>query len=546
MTTPTAPTSNAKRYDAIVVGAGHNGLVAAARLARAGLRVLVLERRETVGGAAVTSELAPNVRVPTLAHTVGRLRPSVARELDLRMHRLSLVSPQVRVFAPQPDGRAVTLWADLDRTADELRAWSARDAAAYASFDATVRGLSAFLAELASSAPPDVESVGFADALLGLRVGRSFRALGRDRARQILRVLPMAIADFVAESFETDAVQAAIATRGVLYSYLGPWSAGTTNILLQDSVGNDGGAAGQVVFAKGGPGALSEALAGVVRAAMGEIRTGVEVRSFVSRDGRVTGVALADGEEISAPIVVSGLDPKRTLAMCDPVELGPNLVWRAGNHRVPGVVAKVNLALARLPVFTAAGGEDERRLRGRIVVAPGIDYLDRAFNSSKYGRMSEAPYLEATIPSLVDPSLVAGAPDGTHVMSVIAQWFPYQLREGGPAAWDARREELGDLVVRTLEEYAPGIGALVTACQVITPLDLEREWGMTGGHPLHGEQSLDQWFLWRPLMGYARHRMPIHGLYLASSGAHPGGGITGAPGDNTATEILADWRKRRR
>jgi len=530
-------------YDAIVIGAGHNGLVSAAYLARAGLRTLVVERRGRVGGAADTSELAPGLRVPTLAHTVGRLRPSVVRELGLRTHRLSLVAPEVRLFSPQPDGRAVTLWSDPSRTATELRPWSAGDADAYVGFDELVRSLGRFVADLASTAPPEIDSPGFADALLGLRLGRSFRGLGRERARSVLRVLPMAIADFVAESFETDAVQAAIATRGVQYASLGPWSAGTTAVFIGDSAGNDGGAAGQTVFAKGGPGALGEALAGALRAAGGEIRTGAEGVAITSSGDTATGVALASGEEIRARVVVSGADPKRTLTRwVDPVELGPSLRWRADNYRMPGVVAKVNLALAGLPRFTAAGDEQELRLRGRIVVAPGIDYLERGFDASKYGRVSEAPYLEATIPSLVDPSLVSGGPAGAHVMSVMLQWAPYRLRDGD---WDARRDELGDLALRTLEAYAPGLGGLVTARQVLTPLDLERDYGLTGGHPLHGEPGLDQWFLWRPLLGWARYRLPLRGLYLCGSGAHPGGGITGAPGANAAKEILGDWKRRR-
>lgn len=539
-----APSAGAPAWDAIVLGAGHNGLVTAAYLARAGVRTLVVERRDRVGGAVDTTELAPGLRVPTLAHTVGRLRPSVVRELGLRGQRLSLVAPEVRLFAPQPDGRAVTLWADAARTAGGLRDWSERDAGAYVAFDEQVRRLGRFLADLAANAPPDIDSPGFADALVGLRLGRSFRGLGRDAARSILRVLPMAVADFVGEAFETDAVRAAIATRGILHAALGPWSAGTTQVLLADSAGNDGGAAGQAVFARGGPGALADALAGAVRAAGGELRTGAEVVAITSSDGRATGVALSSGEEIRSRIVVSNADPVRTLVgLTDPVALGPNLAWRAGNYRTPGVVAKVNLGLSALPRFPAAGDEQESRLRGRIVVAPGIDHLERGFDASKYGRISDEPLLEATIPSLVDPSLVAGGPDGAHVMSVVLQWAPYRLAEGGPAAWDGRRDELGDLAVRTLETYAPGIGALVTARQVLTPLDLERDFGLTGGHPLHGEPGLDQWFLWRPLMGWARHRMPLDGLYLCGSGAHPGGGVTGAPGANAAREILADRRR---
>jgi phytoene dehydrogenase-like protein len=533
-------------YDAIVVGAGHNGLVVGAYLARAGLRVLILDRRERVGGIADTIEIAPGVRAPGVAQTVGRLRPSLVRELDLVAHGLALVAPDVRVFAPQPDGRAITLWTDLQRTAEDLRSWSAKDAAGYAGFDRLVRSVGKFLAQINAATPPDIKSPGLGDALAGLKLGRSYRSLGRADARSILRVLPMAIADFVAESFETDALQGALATRGIQNTAMGPWSAGTTGVFLNDSAGNDGGAAGQTVYAKGGPGALANALAGSVRTAGGEIRTGAEVVAITTVDGRATGVALASGEEIGGAIVVAGADPKRVLTtLLDPVVLGPGLRWRAGNIRTPGRVARVNLALAALPRFPAAGdGADaEQRLRARIVIAPGIDYVERAFDASKYGRLSEAPYLEATIPSLIDPSLVAGAPARTQVMSVHLQYAPYALREG---TWDERRDELGDLAVRTLETYAPGLGSLVTARQVLTPLDLERDYGLTGGHVYHAEPSLDSFFLWRPLFGHARYRLPVDGLYLAGSGAHPGGGITGQPGQNAAREILADWRKRRR
>ena len=530
-------------YDAIVIGAGHNSLVTAGYLAKSGLRTLVVERRERVGGIADTTELAPGARVPTLMHTVGRLRPSVVRDLDLKRHGLTLLAPEVRVFAPSPDGTALILYGDPARTAEGLHGRSEKDAAAYPDFDRRVRVLSRFLAALGDETPPDIVSPGFGDALLGLRLGRAFRGLGRLDARTILRVLPMAVADFVAESFETDALQAAIAWRGVRFASLGPWSGGSAAVLLGDSAGNDGGVAGETVYARGGPGALAEALAAAARTLGAEVRTSADVIAVTTADGRATGVALASGEEIAAPMVVSGADPKRTLLdLVDPVTLGPSMRWRAGNIRQPGVVAKVNLVLSVVPRFPAANG-DERLLRGRILVAPGIDPIERAFDASKYGRPSETPVLEATIPSLADPTLVSGAPEGTQVMSVIAQYAPYRLRDGD---WDASREALGDRVMAVLESVAPGISSLVAARQVLTPLDLERDFGLTGGHPLHAEPALDSFFLWRPLLGYARYRLPVEGLYLCGSGAHPGGGISGWPGQNAAREILADAKKRRR
>jgi phytoene dehydrogenase-like protein len=541
MTTANAAASN--DYDAIVVGGGHNGLVTAAYLGKAGLRTVVLEQRETLGGATGTSELAPGARVPTLAHTVGRLRPSVVRDLDLKRHGLSLVGPDVRVFAPGLDGDAIVMWGDAARTAEGLRTRSAADAGQYAAFDRLVRSLAGFLGEIAGRTPPDIESPGLGDAIVGLQLGRTFRGLGRHDGRTITRVLPMAIADFVAESFETDALQAAIAWRGVQYTSMGPWSAGTTAVLLADSAGNDGGTPGQTVFARGGPGALVAALEAAARAAGVEIRTGAEVTSITSRDGRATGAVLASGEELTARAVVAGIDPKRALTcLADPVAIGPSLLWRAGNIRTPGTVAKVNLVLTGLPRFSAAG-EDMRLLRGRIVIAPGIDAMERAHDAAKYGRPSEAPIMEATIPSLADPSLIEGAPTGTHVMSVIVQSAPYTLREG---TWDDAREGFGDLVVKTLDRYAPGLAGLVTARQVLTPLDLERDYGLTGGHPMHGEHGLDQFFLWRPLLGHARYRLALDGLYLAGAGAHPGGGVTGQNGQNAAREIVADLRGRRR
>ena len=516
-------------FDAIVVGGGHNGLVCAAYLARAGMRTLVLERREELGGAAA------------LAGTVGRLRRSVVRDLGLETQGLELLRPEVRVFAPQPDGGAVTLWADPGRTARELTARSPADAAAYPSFDRKVRALASFLAHLAVATPPDLASPSFTDAFTGLKLGRALRGLGSPRAlREVLRVLPMSVADLVEEDLESDPLRAAIAARGIRFTAMGPRAAGTAAVLLMDGAGTDGGAAGESTFVRGGPPALAHALLGAARSFGVEVRCGTEVSGITTEDGRTAGVALANGEEVRAPVVVSGLDPKRTLlGLVDPIELGPTLAWRAGNIRTPGVVAHLDLVLDRLPRFPAARGDD-RRLGGRIVIGPGLDELERAQDASKYGQVAEEPFLEATIPTVTDPTL---EPEGRHRMRVLVQGTPHRLREG---TWTEGSEALGDQVLALLERYAPGVGATVTERRVTTPLDLEREFGLTGGHPLHAEPGLDQFFAWRPLLGHARYRLAIPGLYLCGSGAHPGGGVTGGPGANAAREILADRRRRAR
>jgi phytoene dehydrogenase-like protein len=528
------------RYDAVVIGAGHNGLVTASLLATKGLRTVVLERRDRVGGALANHEVAPGFVVPAAAHTVGRLRRSVVHNLRLAEHGLDLVASSVGAHALLPDGEGLTLWSDPVRTAGELRPRSAHDAGAWPAFDRRVRSLASFLAHLNAATPPDLKSPTWVDAMAGLRLARAYRGLGKLAGRELFRAIPMAVADFVAEAFEDDAVRGAVAARGVQYSAMGPWSAGTAGVLLGDVAGTDGGAAGRTVFARGGPEALARALGSAATAAGAEIRTGVDVAAITTVGDRATGVRLASGEEIGSAIVVSAVDPKRTLLrLVDPMALGPTMVWRAGNLRLPGVVTKVNLALDGLPVFTSVPAGEVHRLSGRILVAPGIDHLERGFDASKYGRISEEPYLEATIPSILDPSL---APEGKHVMSVLVQWTPYRLREGD---WEAERDRVGDLVVKTLDGHAPGLGDRVLARQVLTPVDLEREFGLTGGHPLHGEPGLDQFFAWRPLLGHARYRLALAGLYLCGSGAHPGGGVTGGPGSNAAREILADWKRAR-
>ncbi|CAN5660695.1 NAD(P)/FAD-dependent oxidoreductase [soil metagenome] len=529
--------------DAIVIGAGHNGLVCAAYLARAGLRTLVLERRGGVGGALGTVTLAPGVRSPDLAHSVGRLRPSVVRDLDLRAHRVRFVQPDARMTLLRAGERPLTLYGDVARTAAELARDSPSDAKAYPDFDRQTRALAAVLARIMAMTPPDPARPALSDLLGALRIGAGYRGLSTADSRALLRVLPMPIADHLDDWFAGEAMRTALAWRGVRYTSMGPRDAGTTQVFLADAAGTGAGAAPETVFVRGGPGALGEALAAAARSFGAEIRCRSEVRAIASDGERATGVELAGGESLAAPIVISGLDPKRTLLdLIDPALLGPRIGWQAANLRLSGAVSKVDLVLARLPAF-AGIDDDGGRLRGRILLAEGLASLDHSADALKARRVATDLLLEATIPSLVDPSLV-DAGSRRHVMSVLVQGTPYQRRDGADA-WDGDRESLGDRVVDRLETVAPGLGGSVEARRVLTPLDLEREYGLTGGHPLHGEPSLDQWFAWRPMLGAARYEMPLPGLYLCGSGAHPGGGITGWPGANAARQILADRRRRR-
>ena len=517
-------------YDAIVIGAGHNGLVSAALLAKAGLRVMVLERRDEVGGAAVTTQLSSGARAPGVAHSVERFDPGLVSRLGLDRHGLQLIEPEVAAFCPQGDAPALTLWPDAVRTGRELGS----DGQGYLELDRRVRSLSGFLATLFRATPVDLTHPGLQGARTGVQLVRALRTLGGD-GKELLRAVPMAVADFVSEHVNGSALRAAVAARAVRYTAAGPWSAGTTYQLLAESTGG-GGAAGRTVFVRGGPGALGGALAAAARAAGAEIRTSSAVSAVLSHHGAVTGVALSSGEEIGATAVLSGADPKHTLLdLVDPVELGPTLRWRASNLRLSGVTCKLNLALSRAPVFTDA--PNSQVLQGRIVIAPGIDYLERAFDHSKYGRISEAPFLEATIPSLSDDSLCAG--EG-HVMSVLFQYAPYRLREG---RWEDQRDLVAKVALETLEQHAPGLSDLVEDVQVLTPEDLERDYGLTEAGALHGEPGLDQIFSWRPLLGHARYRIGLDGLYLCGSGAHPGGGLTGLPGAGAAREVLRDFRR---
>lgn len=526
-------------YDIIIIGGGHNGLVAAVYLAKAGLKTLVLERREVVGGGAATEEIHPGFRCPTLAHTAGPLLPDVAKDLKLAHYGLETIDPEVRVLALDRNGRSVAIYNDAARTAAELEKISPSDARSYPEFAASFARIGRVLSPLLRMTPPSIDKPAPGELLNLGRLGLSFRGLGKKDAYRLLRWGPMAVADLVAEWFETELLRATVAARGIFGALAGPWSAGTSTGLLWQAA-MDGHAVGPAAFVKGGMGALAAALGRAATDAGVEVRTEADVERVLVVEGNASKVVLRSGEEISARAVVSNTDPRTTfLNLVDPVDLDPDFLMKIRNYRAIGSAGKVNLALAGPPTFPALVGNDANtRLSGRIHIGPDIDYLERAFDAAKYGDCSPSPYMDITIPSLTDTSL---APAGAHVMSIHVQFAPYNLKTGD---WNSRREEFGDTVINCLAEYAPRLKELIVKRQIITPLDLEQTYGLSGGHIMHGEQTLDQFFTFRPLIGWAQYRTPINRLYLCGAGTHPGGGITGGPGANAAREIIKDLRKR--
>ena len=522
----------------VIIGGGHNGLITAFYLAKAGFKPLVLERRAQVGGAAVTDEFHPGFRCSTLAHAAGPIRPDIVRGMQLAKHGLKLITPDVAVVALSPEGRALHLYNDTKKSAEEITKFSSKDGARYSEFQEALRQMGRVIAKALVLAPPSIDNPNRGDLWGMLQTGRAIRNLGKKNMYRFLRWGPMAVADLVAEFFDTELLRATIAARGIFGTFLGPWSAGSSLVLLIRAAG-DVHPAGSSTFALGGMGAVTQAMASSAQKAGAEIRTDAEVIEVRVKDGSATSVILSTGEEISGEAIVSNADPKRTLLkLVDPIHLSPDFVMKLQHYRMPGTVAKVNLALAGLPKFTALnGGDDGGALTGRIHIGPEIDYLERAFDESKYGNFSRQPYLETTFPSVTDPSL---APAGKHVMSIYVQYAPYKLKSGD---WESQRVALGDAVVKTLSQYAPNLPELILRHQIITPQDLEDTYGLTGGHIFHGELALDQFFTMRPLLDWARYRTPITNLYLCGSGTHPGAGLTGGSGANAAREILKDLRR---
>jgi phytoene dehydrogenase-like protein len=525
----------------VLIGGGHNALITAFYLAKGGFKPVVLEQRETVGGGATTEEFHPGFCVSALAHTLGPLRVDVARDLQIEKHDCQVFEPDPRVFAPAPEGKAILFYGDAAKTAGGIARLSAKDAGQYTKFTAALEEIAGVFAQLVTTTPPAIDKPTPEDLWNLFKTGRGVRALGKKRMFDLLRWGPMAVADFVAEFFETELLRATIAARGIFGTALGPWSAGSTAVLMLRAAA-DPHPVGSASFTRGGLGVFARALAEAAQGAGAEIRTNARVQQIRVKEGAVAGVVLADGEEIAVEAVVSGADLKRTFfKMMDPAQLDPTFATRIRNFRMKGTVAKVHLALGELPSFpaladTVAPDGFLRALSGRMHIGPEIDYLERAFDASKYGEFSRAPYLDVTIPTVLDEAL---APEGKHVLSAHVQYAPFQLKEGN---WNARRKELGDTVVKTLAEYAPNLPGLIEGMQVITPQDLETEYGFTGGHIFHGELALDQLFTMRPVLDWARYKTPIRGLFLCGSSTHPGNGLTGASGANAAKEIIHELR----
>src|SRR5437667_1061123 len=453
----------------VLIGGGHNALITAFYLAKGGFKPVVLERREMVGGGAITEEFHPGFRASTLAHTLGPLRADVARDLQLDKFDCEILSPDPRVFAPTSDGKALLFYDDVAKTAAAIGNFSAKDASKYAQFARSLEETASFFTHLASITPPAIDKPTPEDLWNLLKTGRSVRSLGKTGIFDLLRWGPMAVADFVAEFFETELLRAVIAARGIFGTALGPWSAGSTAVLLLRAAA-DAHPVGSAAFPRGGLGSFTRALAESAKQAGAEIRTDAEVRHILIKDGAVTGIVLADGEEIAVEAVVSGVDPKRTFFhLVDPTQLDPTFANRMKNFRANGTVAKVNLALGSLPAFTALDAPEGclKALSDRMHIGPDIDYLERAFHASKYGDFSRAPCLNVTLPRILDPSL---PPDVNHIPAANIQFAPFKLKEGN---WVSRRRDLGLTVINTLGAYAPDLSSLVEGMQVITPEDLE-------------------------------------------------------------------------
>jgi phytoene dehydrogenase-like protein len=521
------------KYDAIVIGGGHNGLTCAAYLARAGKKVLVLERRYVLGGAAVTEEVFSGFKFSVCSYVVSLLRPEIIRELDLPSHGMELL-PLDGTFTPMPNGDYLWRVNDHHKTRREIARHSRLDAEAYDEYGKAMIEMGRFAKPILSMTPPDPTSLDPRGLLELLSIGKRFRAMRfHDRVNQI-QLLTMSAVDFLDQWFETDVLKATMSASGIIGTFLGVRSPGTAYVLLHHYMGEIDGSFRSWGLSRGGTGAVSNAIASAARGFGAEIRTEAPVARILTRNGKATGVALANADELEAHVVVSSVDPTNTfLRFLDPKALPSDFVEGVRRYKYRGSSGKVNLALDGLPNFTCLPGPGPH-LRGAISISAIVDYMERAYDDAKYGRFSRRPYIDMVIPSLTDPSV---APPGKHVLSCFVQFAPYHLKDG---TWDEQRDAFGDTVVDTIAEFAPNLKSLILHRQVLTPLDLEREWGLTEGNIFQGELTLEQLFFLRPVPGWAQYVTPVDRLYMCGSATHPGGGIMGAPGRNAAMRVLKE------
>jgi phytoene dehydrogenase-like protein len=525
-------------YDAVVIGAGHNGLVAAAYLGKAGKKVLVLERRHVLGGAAVTEEVHPGFKFSELAYVCSMLRPEIIWGLDLPAHGFRVI-PQDASFTPLPDGRFLYYRGDDEEAFQEISKFSRRDAEAMTPYSQMMTRMAKFIAPMLMMTPPDLHSLEPSNVRRLLALYRHFKGHGRQELHTFIELMTMSAADFLDEWFESEPLKGGLCADGITGAFLGPRSPGTAYMLLHHFMGEVEGPHRSWGFVQGGTGMVSRAIAAAARQYGVDIRTDSDVGRILVKDGRARGVELENGETIPSRAVVSNADPNRTfLKLIEPGTLPSDYERGIKTFNIEGSVGKVNLALRERPEFRCLPGNGAH-LSGVITIGPDTEYIERAYDDAKYGDFSRRPYIDVCVPSTVDPSL---APPGQHVMSMFVQYAPYTLRKG---TWPERREEFGDRVIETMEEYIPDLRKIIVHRQVLSPWDVEQEFGLTGGNIFHGEPTPDQLFFLRPVPGWAQYRTPIKGLYLCGSGTHPGGGIMGAPGHNAAREILKDFRLRK-
>lgn len=526
------------RYDAIVIGGGHNGLTCAAYLAKAGRKTLVLERRHVLGGAAVTEEVFPGYKFSVCSYVVSLLRPEIIRDLDLPAHGLELL-PLDGTLTPMLNGDYLWRMNDHNRSRREIARHSRRDADAYDDYGMAMVEMGRFAKPILGMTPPDPMSLDPRGLLDLLSVGKRFRGMRyHDKVNQV-QLLTMSAVDFLDQWFETDALKATMSASGIIGTFLGVRSPGTAYVLLHHYMGEIDGAFRSWGLSRGGTGAVSNAIAGAARRFGAEIRTEAPVAHILTKNGRATGVALENGDEIQADIVVSSVDPRLTFErFMNTKDLPDDFVQGVKRYKYRGSSGKVNLALDALPDFTCLPGPGEH-LRGAISISPSVDYMERAYDEAKHGAFSSRPYIDIVIPTLSDSSL---APPGKHVMSCFVQYAPYHLKPGD--VWDdARREAFGDAVIDAIAVHAPNIKNIIRHRQVLTPLDIERTFGLSEGNIFQGELSLEQLFFLRPVPGWAQYATPIDKLYMCGSATHPGGGIMGAPGKNAAEKILKDAKR---